>query len=209
MPSIQAKSYSSCPATRVAFLGLGVMGFPMAGHLVEAGHQVTVYNRSAEKSKAWAEEFGGATAATAAEAAAKADMVFCCVGNDNDLRSVTTGPDGAFAAMAKGALFVDHTTASAEVARELNAKASALGLGFMDAPVSGGQAGAVSGQLTVMVGGAQLHFDAAKPVAMAYSKAFTRIGDSGSGQLAKMVNQICVAGLLQVVADGEPWPHHD
>jgi 3-hydroxyisobutyrate dehydrogenase-like beta-hydroxyacid dehydrogenase len=201
MPSIQNKTYGPCPTRRVAFIGLGVMGFPMAGHLAKAGHQITVYNRSAEKAKAWTAEFGGSTETTPKEAAANADIVFCCVGNDNDLRSVTTGPDGAFESMAEGALFVDHTTASAEVARELNAKANELGIGFMDAPVSGGQAGAVNGQLTVMVGGTQAHFDAAKPVAMAYSKAFTRIGDSGSGQLAKMVNQICVAGLLQGLAE--------
>ena len=201
MSSIQNKPYAPCPPARVAFLGLGIMGFPMAGHLAKAGHQITVYNRSTEKAKAWAAEFGGSSAATPAEAAAKADIVFCCVGNDDDLRSVTLGADGAFESMAKGALFVDHTTASAEVARELNTKATERSIGFMDAPVSGGQAGAVNGQLTVMVGGAQAHVDAAKPVAMAYAKAFTRIGESGSGQLAKMVNQICVAGLLQGLAE--------
>ncbi|MEY3969903.1 MAG: 2-hydroxy-3-oxopropionate reductase [Pseudomonadota bacterium] len=201
MSSIQTKTYSPCPPARVAFLGLGVMGFPMAGHLAKAGHKVTVYNRSAQKAKAWAAEFGGTTAPTPEEAAANADIVFCCVGNDNDLRSVTTGPSGAFESMAKGTLFVDHTTASAEVARELNAKANELGFGFLDAPVSGGQAGAINGQLTVMVGGTQAHFNSAKAAAMAYSKAFTRIGESGSGQLAKMVNQICVAGLLQGLAE--------
>ena len=201
MSSIQNKPYAPCPPARVAFLGLGIMGFPMAGHLAKAGHQITVYNRSTEKAKAWAAEFGGSSAATPAEAAAKADIVFCCVGNDDDLRRVTLGADGAFESMAKGALFVDHTTASAEVARELNTKATERSIGFMDAPVSGGQAGAVNGQLTVMVGGAQAHVDAAKPVAMAYAKAFTRIGESGSGQLAKMVNQICVAGLLQGLAE--------
>ncbi len=187
---------------KVAFIGLGVMGFPMAGHLAKAGHQITVYNRTAEKAKAWTAEFGGSAANTPKEAAANADIVFCCVGNDHDLRSVTTGPNGAFESMAKGALFVDHTTASAEVARELNTRASTLGIGFMDAPVSGGQAGAVNGQLTVMVGGTQAHFDAAKPVAMAYSKAFTRIGGPGSGQLAKMVNQICIAGVVQGLSEG-------
>ncbi len=201
MSSIQPKTYSPCPPARVAFLGLGVMGFPMAGHLAKAGHKVTVYNRSAKKAKAWAAEFGGTTAPTPEEAAANADIVFCCVGNDNDLRSVTTGPSGAFESMAKGTLFVDHTTASAEVARELNAKANELGFGFLDAPVSGGQAGAINGQLTVMVGGTQAHFNSAKAAAMAYAKAFTRIGESGSGQLAKMVNQICVAGLLQGLAE--------
>ena len=143
MPSIQDKQYDASPATRVAFLGLGVMGFPMAGHLAKAGHTVTVYNRSAEKAKAWVAEFGGASAATPAEAAKNADIVFCCVGNDDDLRNVVLGPQGAFAGMAKGCLFVDHTTASAEVARELAGQAKGLGLSFIDAPVSGGQAGAL------------------------------------------------------------------
>ena len=202
MPSIQTKQYDTSPATRVAFLGLGVMGFPMAGHLAKAGHDVTVYNRSAEKAKAWVAEFGGTSAATPAEAAKQADIVFCCVGNDEDLRSVVLGPQGAFAGMAKGSLFVDHTTASAEVARELAAQAKTMGLGFIDAPVSGGQAGAVNGLLTVMVGGSQADFDRARPVAMAFSRAFTRIGESGAGQLAKMVNQICIAGLVQGLSEG-------
>ncbi|MEY3943214.1 MAG: hypothetical protein RLZZ133_904 [Pseudomonadota bacterium] len=202
MPSIQTKQYDTSPATRVAFLGLGVMGFPMAGHLAKAGHGVTVYNRSAEKAQAWAAEFGGTSAATPAEAAKQADIVFCCVGNDEDLRSVVLGPQGAFAGMAKGSLFVDHTTASAEVARELAAQAKTMGLGFIDAPVSGGQAGAVNGLLTVMVGGSQADFDRARPVAMAFSRAFTRIGESGAGQLAKMVNQICIAGLVQGLSEG-------
>ena len=202
MPSIQTKQYDTSPATRVAFLGLGVMGFPMAGHLAKAGHDVTVYNRSAEKAQAWVAEFGGASAATPAEAAKQADIVFCCVGNDEDLRSVVLGPQGAFAGMAKGCLFVDHTTASAEVARELAAQAKTMGLGFIDAPVSGGQAGAVNGLLTVMVGGSQADFDRARPVAMAFSRAFTRIGESGAGQLAKMVNQICIAGLVQGLSEG-------
>ena len=208
MPSIQTKQYdaspstSGTPATRVAFLGLGVMGFPMAGHLAKAGHDVTVYNRSAEKAQAWVAEFGGTSAATPAEAAKQADIVFCCVGNDEDLRSVVLGPQGAFAGMAKGCLFVDHTTASAEVARELAAQAKTMGLGFIDAPVSGGQAGAVNGLLTVMVGGSQADFDRARPVAMAFSRAFTRIGESGAGQLAKMVNQICIAGLVQGLSEG-------
>ncbi|MDP5127971.1 MAG: NAD(P)-dependent oxidoreductase [Burkholderiaceae bacterium] len=202
MPSIQTKQYDASPATRVAFLGLGVMGFPMAGHLAKAGHDVTVYNRSAEKAQAWVAEFGGTSAATPAEAAKQADIVFCCVGNDEDLRSVVLGPQGAFAGMAKGSLFVDHTTASAEVARELAAQAKTMGLGFIDAPVSGGQAGAVNGLLTVMVGGSQADFDRARPVAMAFSRAFTRIGESGAGQLAKMVNQICIAGLVQGLSEG-------
>jgi 3-hydroxyisobutyrate dehydrogenase len=202
MPSIKTKQYDTSPATRVAFLGLGVMGFPMAGHLAKAGHDVTVYNRSAEKAQAWVAEFGGTSAATPAEAAKQADIVFCCVGNDEDLRSVVLGPQGAFAGMAKGSLFVDHTTASAEVARELAAQAKTMGLGFIDAPVSGGQAGAVNGLLTVMVGGSQADFDRARPVAMAFSRAFTRIGESGAGQLAKMVNQICIAGLVQGLSEG-------
>ncbi|MDP4949757.1 MAG: NAD(P)-dependent oxidoreductase, partial [Burkholderiaceae bacterium] len=168
----------------------------------KAGHDVTVYNRSAEKAQAWVAEFGGTSAATPAEAAKHADIVFCCVGNDEDLRSVVLGPQGAFAGMAKGSLFVDHTTASAEVARELAAQAKTMGLGFIDAPVSGGQAGAVNGLLTVMVGGSQADFDRARPVAMAFSRAFTRIGESGAGQLAKMVNQICIAGLVQGLSEG-------
>ncbi|MGA0824140.1 MAG: NAD(P)-dependent oxidoreductase [Burkholderiaceae bacterium] len=202
MPSIQDKQYDASPATRVAFLGLGVMGFPMAGHLAKAGHSVTVYNRSAEKAKAWVAEFGGAAAATPAEAAKNADIIFCCVGNDDDLRSVVLGPQGAFAGMTRGSLFVDHTTASAEVARDLATQAKSLGVSFIDAPVSGGQAGAVNGLLTVMVGGSQADFDRARPVAMAFSRAFTRIGESGSGQLAKMVNQICIAGLVQGLSEG-------
>jgi len=202
MPSIQDKQYDASPATRVAFLGLGVMGFPMAGHLAKAGHSVTVYNRSTEKAKAWVAEFGGSAAATPAEAAKNADIIFCCVGNDDDLRSVVLGPQGAFAGMTRGSLFVDHTTASAEVARDLATQAKSLGLSFIDAPVSGGQAGAVNGLLTVMVGGSQADFDRARPVAMAFSRAFTRIGESGSGQLAKMVNQICIAGLVQGLSEG-------
>jgi 3-hydroxyisobutyrate dehydrogenase-like beta-hydroxyacid dehydrogenase len=200
--SINAKTYESSPSTRVAFLGLGVMGFPMAGHLAKAGHQVTVYNRSAAKAQAWVAEFGGKSAATPKAAAQEADIVFCCVGNDQDLASVVLGDDGAFAGMKKGALFVDHTTASAKIARELAAEAQKHGLTFLDAPVSGGQAGAVNGLLTVMVGGDQARFDQAKPVAMAFSRAFTRIGDSGAGQLAKMVNQICIAGLVQGLSEG-------
>jgi 3-hydroxyisobutyrate dehydrogenase-like beta-hydroxyacid dehydrogenase len=200
--SINAKTYESSPSTRVAFLGLGVMGFPMAGHLAKAGHQVTVYNRSAAKAQAWVAEFGGKSADTPKAAAQDADIVFCCVGNDQDLASVVLGDNGAFAGMKKGALFVDHTTASAKIARQLAAEAQKLGLTFLDAPVSGGQAGAVNGLLTVMVGGDQGRFDQAKPVAMAFSRAFTRIGESGAGQLAKMVNQICIAGLVQGLSEG-------
>ena len=214
MPSTNPKTYSVTPARKVAFLGLGVMGYPMAGHLALAGHQVTVYNRTAAKSVAWRGEFaasaGGYHAATPRLAAAGADIVFCCVGNDDDLRSVTLGADqgdgtrsedGAFAGMQAGAIFVDHTTASASVARELYAAARAIGLHFVDAPVSGGQAGAQNGLLTVMCGGDQAAFDTVIPVAMAFSRAFTLLGDSGAGQLAKMVNQICIAGLVQGLSE--------
>jgi len=200
--SVNAKTYESSPSTRVAFLGLGVMGFPMAGHLAKAGHQVTVYNRSPAKAQAWVAEFGGQSAPTPKAAAQNADIVFCCVGNDQDLASVVLGEQGAFAGMKKGALFVDHTTASAKIARELAQAAEAHGLHFLDAPVSGGQGGAVNGLLTVMVGGQTSAFDRAKPVAMAFSRAFTRIGDHGAGQLAKMVNQICIAGLVQGLSEG-------
>jgi len=195
------RSYDPTPSLTVTFLGLGVMGAPMAGHLARAGHQVTVYNRTAAKAQAWVTEYGGAWAATPREAAAKADLVFACVGNDDDLRSVVLGADGAFAGMKPGALFVDHTTASAEVARELHAQARALGFDFIDAPVSGGQAGAVNGQLTVMCGGDEASIERARPVAMAFSRAFTRIGPAGAGQLAKMVNQICIAGLVQGLSE--------
>ena len=195
------KTYESTPARRVAFLGLGVMGGPMAGHLARAGHAVTVYNRTAAKAEAWAREYGGHAAPTPAQAAAEADFVFACVGNDDDLRAVVLGDDGALAGMKPGAIFVDHTTASAEVARELHAAAAARGLGFVDAPVSGGQAGAVNGLLTVMCGGDQPAFDAMKPVAMAFSRAVTLVGASGAGQLAKMVNQICIAGLVQGLSE--------
>jgi len=205
MSSINPRSYEPSPTRRVAFLGLGVMGYPMAGHLATAGHQVTVYNRTATKSEAWCAEFAGVTgqkhAKTPREAAQDAEIVFCCVGNDEDLRSVVLGADGAFAGMRPGATFVDHTTASAEVARELYAAAKKLGLQFIDAPVSGGQAGAQNGQLTVMCGGDQAAFDAMRPTAMAFSRACTRIGDSGAGQLAKMVNQICIAGLVQGLSE--------
>jgi 3-hydroxyisobutyrate dehydrogenase len=188
-------------ARRVAFLGLGVMGYPMAGHLAIAGHAVTVYNRTAAKAADWAAAHGGAHAPTPREAAAGADVVCACVGNDDDLRSVALGPDGAFAGMKPGAVFVDHTTASAEVARELHAAARQQGLHFIDAPVSGGQAGAVNGVLTVMCGGDAEPFAAARPVVMAYARACTLLGPSGAGQLAKMVNQICIAGLLQGLAE--------
>ncbi len=189
--------------SKVAFLGLGVMGFPMAGHLKgRGGHDVVVYNRSAAKAKAWVETHGGASAATPREAAAGRDIVFACVGNDDDLRSVTLGPDGAFAGMKTGAVFVDHTTASANVARELAEEAAKLGLGFVDAPVSGGQAGAENGQLTVMCGGSDEDFAAIEPVAKVYAKSIRRIGEVGAGQLTKMVNQICIAGVVQSLAEG-------
>ena len=196
------KTYDPVPPRKVAFLGLGVMGYPMAGHLARAGHQVTVYNRSPAKAAAWVAEYRGASAHTPAAAAASADFVFACVGNDADLRSVVLGDDGALAGMKAGAVFVDHTTASAEVARELAAAAATKGLGFVDAPVSGGQAGAVNGLLTVMCGGADAAFAAMRPVALAYSRAVTLLGASGAGQLAKMVNQICIAGLVQGLAEG-------
>lgn len=192
-------------SSRVAFLGLGVMGGPMAGHLARAGHHVTVFNRTQAKSDHWAKEHSQlhvAVASSPARAAENADLIFACVGNDQDLRNATVGPEGAFSTMKKGAVFIDHTTASAEIARELGAAADEKGLGFLDAPVSGGQAGAVNGTLTVMVGGNLAHFEQAKPVAMAFSKAFTRVGPHGSGQLAKMVNQICVAGVVQSLAEG-------
>ncbi len=196
------KTYDTIPSRRVAFLGLGVMGHPMAGHLARAGHQVTVYNRSAAKAQTWVAEYGGKSAATPREAAEGAEFVFCCVGNDDDLRSVVLGADGAFAGMATGAVFVDHTTASAEVARELYGAARTLGLQFVDAPVSGGQAGAVNGLLTVMCGGDAAPFGAMQPVALAFSRAVTLVGAPGAGQLAKMVNQICIAGLVQALSEG-------
>lgn len=200
--SIAARSYAATPAQSVAFLGLGVMGYPMAGHLSRAGHQVTVYNRTQARARAWTAEFaGGRHAPTPREAAAGAHIVFCCVGNDADLRSVVLGPDGAFAGMQPGSIFADHTTASAEVARELYAEAQRRGLHFIDAPVSGGQAGAANGQLTVMCGGDEAVFAQVAPVAQAFSRAFTYMGESGSGQLTKMVNQICVAGLVQGLAE--------
>jgi 3-hydroxyisobutyrate dehydrogenase len=187
---------------QIAFLGLGVMGYPMAGHLAAKGHDVVVYNRTPGKAKAWTEQHKGKAAATPPEAASGRDMVFCCVGNDDDLRSVTLGPDGAFAGMKPGSLFVDHTTASAEVARELHAKAKESGLSFIDAPVSGGQAGAENGALTVMCGGDEAPYGAAEPVIAAFAKAFRLMGPAGSGQLTKMVNQICIAGVVQGLAEG-------
>ena len=196
-----AKTYDSTPSKKVAFLGLGVMGGPMAGHLAAAGHQVTVYNRTAAKAQAWVGKHGGRAAATPRAASEGAEFVFACVGNDADLRSVVLGDEGAFAGMAKGAVFVDHTTASADIARELHGVAASHGLHFVDAPVSGGEAGAVNGLLTVMCGGEAAPFDAMKPVAMAFARAVTRLGDSGAGQLAKMVNQICIAGLVQGLAE--------
>ena len=198
---MSSKSYEPTPAKNVAFLGLGVMGHPMAGHLLRAGHAVTVYNRTAAKAMAWVDEYGGAAAATPRAAAQEADIVFVCVGNDDDLRSVCLGEAGAFAGMRPGAVFVDHTTASAAVARELDALARAVGLRFVDAPVSGGQPGAVNGVLTVMCGGDAAAFAAMRPVAMAFARAVTHLGDSGAGQLAKMVNQIAIAGLLEGLAE--------
>ena len=198
---MSTKSYDPIAPRDVAFLGLGVMGHPMAGHLARAGHRTTVYNRTAAKSAAWAAEYGGGHAATPREAARGADIVFACVGNDDDLRSVTLGADGAFAGMKPGAIFVDHTTASAEVARELGAEAARRGLQFIDAPVSGGNLGAINGALTVMCGGDAAAFEAMKPVAMAFSKAVTLLGPHGAGQLAKMVNQIAIAGLVQGLAE--------
>jgi 3-hydroxyisobutyrate dehydrogenase len=195
------RTYDPVPPRKVAFLGLGVMGYPMAGHLARAGHAVTVYNRTASKAEAWAREHGGSAATTPAAAAADADIVFACVGNDDDLRAVVLGKQGAFAGMKPGAIFVDHTTASAEVARELYAAALAAGLHFVDAPVSGGQAGAVNGALTVMCGGDASPFETIKPVALAFAKAVTLVGASGAGQLAKMVNQICIAGLVQGLSE--------
>jgi 3-hydroxyisobutyrate dehydrogenase len=188
---------------KVAFLGLGVMGYPMARHLAaKGGHEVTVYNRTFTKAEKWVAENGGRAARTPAEAAKGQEIVFACVGNDDDLRQVTIGPDGAFSGMDKGAVFVDHTTASAEVARELYAKAREMGLGFIDAPVSGGQAGAENGVLTVMCGGDQQVYNRVEPVIAAFARSCRRLGESGSGQLCKMVNQICIGGLVQALSEG-------
>lgn len=188
--------------TKTAFIGLGVMGYPMAGHKAAKGHDVTVYNRTAAKAEKWTAEHGGQWAETPAKAAAGADVVCACVGNDDDLRSVVYGDDGILAGMKEGAVFVDHTTASADVAREIAEKAAAMGLRFVDGPVSGGQAGAENGVLTVMCGGAQDAFDDAKPVMDCYAQAVTLLGPVGSGQLCKMVNQICIAGLVQGLSEG-------
>ena len=187
---------------KLAFLGLGVMGYPMAGHLARAGHEVTVYNRSPAKADAWRNEYRGRTARTPAEAARSAEIVLMCVGNDDDVRTVANGADGALAGMAAGTILVDHTTESAEVAREEHAAAAARGVGFLDAPVSGGQAGAQNGKLTVMVGGDPATFARAEGVLAHYARAVTLMGGPGSGQLAKMVNQICIAGLLQALSEG-------
>ncbi|MGZ5277895.1 MAG: NAD(P)-dependent oxidoreductase [Caldimonas sp.] len=195
------KTYEQTPSRSVAFLGLGVMGYPMAGHLARAGHKVTVYNRTSAKAAEWVQAHGGASAATPAAAASGAELVFACVGNDDDLRSITLGAQGAFSGMKRRAIFVDHTTASAAVARELSQEAASHGIGFVDAPVSGGNLGAINGALTVMCGGDAAAFDAARPVAMAFAKAMTLLGPSGSGQLAKMVNQIAIAGLVQGLAE--------
>ncbi|MDN8613034.1 NAD(P)-dependent oxidoreductase [Variovorax ginsengisoli] len=207
MSSLNPKTYDPVPSQKVAFLGLGVMGYPMAGHLALAGHHVTVYNRSAAKAHDWETEFAPQApasvshSATPRGAASNADIVFCCVGNDDDLRSVVLGENGAFAGMAPGAVFVDHTTASADVARELSKAALERGLQFIDAPVSGGQAGAQNGALTVMCGGDAATFDKVKPVAAAFARAVTLLGASGAGQLAKMVNQIAIAGLVQGLSE--------
>lgn len=205
MAGTNPRSYDATPSRRVAFIGLGVMGYPMAAHLALAGHQVAVYNRNTAKALAWCEEYahtGGVRHALTPRLATQgADIVFCCVGNDDDLRSVVLGADGAFAGMEPGSILVDHTTASAEVARELYAAGRTLGLHFVDAPVSGGQAGAQNGLLTVMCGGDPAPFAAVQPVALAFARAFTHLGASGAGQLAKMVNQICIAGLVQGLAE--------
>ncbi|HSV70121.1 MAG TPA: NAD(P)-dependent oxidoreductase [Methylibium sp.] len=198
---MSTKTYAPIAPQPVAFLGLGVMGHPMAGHLAGAGHRVTVYNRTGAKAQAWVQEHGGSAAPTPQAAAAGADIVFACVGNDADLRAVTLGADGAFQAMKPGAVFVDHTTASADIARELDAAARERGLFFIDAPVSGGNLGAINGLLTVMCGGDAAAFERIQPVAMAFSKAVTLLGPAGAGQLAKMVNQIAIAGLVQGLAE--------
>jgi 3-hydroxyisobutyrate dehydrogenase len=188
---------------KVAWIGLGVMGYPMAGHIRTKGrHDLTVYNRNGAKAEAWVKEYGGSTARTPADAAKDAEFVFCCVGNDKDLREVTLGANGAFASLKKGAIFIDNTTASAGIARELYAAAKTKGAGFLDAPVSGGQAGAQNGVLTVMIGGDQATFDAAQPIIATYARMTTLIGPAGSGQLTKMVNQICIAGLVQALSEG-------
>lgn len=187
---------------KVAFLGLGVMGFPMAGHLAAKGHEVTVYNRTFAKAEAWTQKHKGKAAKTPREAAQGQEIVFCCVGNDDDLRSVVLGPDGAFAGMSKGTIFFDNTTASADIARELHAEGKKLGIDFIDAPVSGGQAGAENGVLTVMCGGDQAVYARAEPVIGSFARMCKLMGPAGSGQLTKMVNQICIAGLVQGLSEG-------
>ena len=201
MNSTKPRAYDTIAPQTVAFVGLGVMGHPMAGHLAQAGHTVTVYNRTAAKAAEWVQTFGGRHAATPRDAAQGAQIVFICVGNDDDLRSVMLGADGVLAGVKAGATVVDHTTASADIAREMYAAANQLGVAFIDAPVSGGQAGAQNGALTVMCGGDPAAFDAVRPVGMAFSKAFTRMGESGAGQLTKMVNQVCIAGLVQGLSE--------
>lgn len=195
------KSYLPTPAKKVAFVGLGTMGFPMAGHLLRAGHDVTVYNRTQTKAQQWVETYSGKMASTPKEAAYECDIVFTCVGNDDDLRSVVLGDEGIFAGMKPGAILVDCTTDSATVARELAVIAKEKGLRFIDAPVSGGQAGAENGCLTVMCGATEVDFEEAKPVAMAFAAAVTRIGEVGCGQLAKMCNQICIAGIVEALSE--------
>jgi 3-hydroxyisobutyrate dehydrogenase len=187
---------------QTAFIGLGVMGYPMAGHLVRAGHRVTVYNRTKDKAQRWTREYGGRSAATPAEAAEGAEIVLACVGRDADLRAVTLGEGGAFAAMKKGAVFVDHTTASATIARELGEAAAARAFGFVDAPVSGGEQGAKNGQLTIMCGGSEADYAKAEPAIATYAKQCRRMGPVGSGQLTKMVNQICLAGMIEALSEG-------
>lgn len=187
---------------KLAFIGLGVMGYPMAGHLAQAGYDVTVYNRTTSKAETWTEEYPGSYATTPAAAAQDADIVFSCVGNDDDLRQVTCGEEGVFSGMKQGAILVDHTTASADIARELNEIASEKGMGFLDAPVSGGQAGAENGVLSVMVGGEEAAFAIAEPIMDVYSKSIRLLGAAGAGQLAKMVNQICIGGLVQALSEG-------
>lgn len=199
--SIGEKKYSPTKALNVSFVGLGVMGYPMAGHLSKSGHNVTVYNRTIEKAISWTKEFGGRYAKTPAEAAENSDVVFICVGNDDDLRSVVLGENGVLNGIKTGALIVDHTTASADVAREIFKLAAEQNVSFIDAPVSGGEAGAINGVLTVMCGGNQSDFDTMKPIADAYSAAITLLGEPGAGQLCKMVNQICIAGLVQGLAE--------
>ncbi len=201
MPSLAEKKYSHLPPQKVAFIGLGVMGAPMAGHLARAGHRVTVFNRTPEKALAWQAEFGQSTAPTPAEAAHTAKFVGLCVGNDDDVRQVVAGPDGILESAQPGTVICDHTTTSAELARELAALCAEQGVAFIDAPVSGGQAGAQNGLLAVMAGGDPAAFAKAQPLMLAYAKAVTRIGDSGAGQLTKMVNQICIAGLVQGLAE--------